>query len=106
MLHKYRPEIFVFCLALIVRLAGILFLVHRFGGDFYTEAGTIDTHSYLSMGKSLAEGHGFRFFGETSALRTPIYPLFLAGFFVLRLPMWQLPAYFIHADGTSRGFPL
>lgn len=67
----------VFGLALAIRL-----ILIWFGVGVPLDAG--DAPSYLAIARSLAEGHGYTLDGITpTALRTPLYPIFLAMVFSL-----------------------
>jgi dolichol-phosphate mannosyltransferase len=90
-LFRYSGETIVASVALCGSLLMLWVLFSKFGSEFYTRAGSTDTTGYLSLGKSIAEGTGFRMDGILSAMRTPIYPLFLAVFYVLHLPIWFVP---------------
>ena len=84
-------EWIIFAAAFFLRLLFMFFLYLKIGGNFFVDAGTINTAEYLSIGTSLAEGRGFENLGVTSALRTPVYPLFVGTFVFLHLPLWLIP---------------
>ena len=63
-----------------------LLLVSKFGGDFFV-VGNSDTHGYLSLAENIAKGNGFMMYEFTSALRTPLYPLYLSLFYIFGLPI-------------------
>lgn len=81
----------IFLIALAVRFLLMVLLWNQFGDQFYLDTVTGDAPGYLSVGKSIAEGRGFQYHGITSALRTPMYPLFLSAFYYFHLPLWLVP---------------
>ena len=81
----------IFLIALAVRFLLLALLWNQFGDQFYLDTVTGDAPGYLSVGQSIAEGRGFQYHGITSALRTPIYPLFLSVFYFFHLPLWLVP---------------
>ncbi len=87
---RYPTETMLFSIAIIVRFCLMILFLRHFGSDFYT-AGNSDSFGYLDIGKSIAEGHGFQMNGVTSAMRTPLYPLFLSVFYLLHIPLWVIP---------------
>lgn len=85
-LQNHRIEIVIFFISFLAHLAASIFLYHKFGNQvLYFE--NEDAHSYINLAQSIAAGQGFARDGVPSAVRTPVYPLFLAIFYFLRLPM-------------------
>jgi len=82
----HKSEVVLFSLALISRLVSFFFLVFRYGEAtlwFSNE----DALGYLNMAHNLSQGNGFMMDGIQTAIRTPLYPLFLSLFDVLHLPL-------------------
>ena len=88
---KYKTETTIFALALVLRLILIVFLYQKVGPQYYTDAGTVDTLTYLGSAEGIVQGKGFTFWGYTSAVRTPIYPLFLSVFYLFHIPIFVVP---------------
>jgi len=71
----------VFLIAWIIRL-GFVLIWHAIGrGDHLSS----DALGYYQIAESLARGDGYRLFGELTARRPPLYPLFITFFLKLRL---------------------
>ena len=83
-----RTEVWIFCFALIVKLAASSILFAHNGLALISEG---DASGYLDIAKSVAAGEGFRADGIISALRTPLYPLFLSIFYFFHLSIALVP---------------
>ena len=88
--RKHRIEVIIFALAAVVHLATSIFLYAKFGERVLIFENA-DAGGYISLAKSIAGGDGFSRDGAPTAVRTPAYPLFLAGILALRLPfVWSV----------------
>jgi 4-amino-4-deoxy-L-arabinose transferase-like glycosyltransferase len=81
----------IFLIALGVRLLLMVIVWSQFGNQFYLENVTGDSAGYMSLAQSIVEGRGFQYHGIVSALRTPMYAMFLSVFYFLHLPLWFIP---------------
>ena len=81
-LKKYKVEIFIFSLALIVR--GGLFLINLYTNGGNLEATIHGQDGYYDVAKSLVNGDGFSAWKQLpTPFHVPLYPLFLASFLFL-----------------------
>lgn len=76
---KYKLEVFIFTLALVVRLAYLGFSVQAWGGDFN---GAIEgADYYFQISQNILAGHGFSINWEPpyelNTFRTPVMPYFI-----------------------------
>lgn len=88
--NKNRFVIVLFIVSFFLHLFASIFLYHKFGQSvlFFDNE---DALGYISIAESLVAGEGFSRNGMPSAVRTPVYPLFLAVLYFLRLPMpWSI----------------
>jgi hypothetical protein len=73
--RKYIGQVFiVFALALLLRIAVLLFLMHH-GGENQLVLG--DSGRYLALAQSVVSGHGYQYDGFVESYRAPGYPLYL-----------------------------
>lgn len=84
--RTHTRAIIICAVALLVRLAFLAFSYH-YQGEALLYASNEDALGYLRMGASLVAGDGFMLDGIHTAIRTPVYPLFIAVFILLKLPL-------------------
>ncbi len=84
--HERPTPVILFCVSFIINctIGLLLYLTH--GSDFVT-LGDDDSSGYISLARSIASGNGFMLDGVVSALRPPLYPLFLSFFIFFGLPL-------------------
>ncbi len=88
----YNIESAVFLASFLLRAVLGLWFFHLYGHDILSFANS-DALGYINNAQHLVAGEGFREEGMLSALRTPLYPLFLAGLLALKLPLILLPLF-------------
>lgn len=86
----HRTEAILFACSFIVHLAASIFLYATFGDQvLYFE--NEDALGYMEIAQHVAAGDGFMHNGVLSAVRTPLYPLFLTVILFFRLSMpWAI----------------
>lgn len=87
----YADEVIIASLVLLGTLGMALLLFGKLGPLFYIKAGSLDIRGYMTLGQSIAEGKGFMYEGFVSAMRTPLYPLFVSLFYFFHTPLWFIP---------------
>ena len=85
----YREETIIFFVSLLVNLIVTLVLWRVWGADLFLFSNE-DSHDYLSIAGHLARGEGFLMYGNLSAVRTPLYPLFLFLILLIKIPLWSV----------------
>lgn len=83
---EHPNEVKIFCISFLVHLVASIFLFRTFG-DRVLSFENEDALGYVALAEHIVGGEGFIYKGLYSAVRTPLYPLFLALLFFLRLPM-------------------
>ncbi len=95
--RRPRPVI-LFSVSLVINCAIglILYLVH---GSHFITLGDDDSFGYLSLGRSVAAGNGFVLDGIVSALRPPLYSVYLAFFIFFQMPVeWAIVGQYAFAS--------
>lgn len=88
--RTHRTEVSLFVLSFIVHFAMSIWLYSR-NGDHVIFFQNEDAFGYVDLAKSVVAGNGFTLDSMVSALRTPVYPLFLSIFLFLHLPFtWSV----------------
>src|SRR3989344_20499 len=78
-LKKYKWEIAIFLSALILRSLFLMILLNHFNNDLLSAISTPD--GYYRISENLLKGNGFSIYTPPvpDSVRTPLYPLFMAG---------------------------
>jgi len=82
------PAAAVFALALALRLAWVIFVqVHQPGDAYYIQG---DAYEYTAVARNLVEGRGWWSpdLGGSPYVNSPLFPLFVAGFFAFGLSLF------------------
>lgn len=75
--RSHRTEIILFCVSFFIHLIVSVFLFAKFS-DHVLFFENEDAYGYVGLAESIAGGQGFSRYGVPSAVRTPVYPLFLS----------------------------